>query len=63
MKKPGIKAKRRMQKAVGKSPKWLATAVIGDRVGSLKRPVRGSFGAVSEVVWIDPQTGLPRDAG
>lgn len=62
MKKPGIKAKRRMKKAVGKSPKWLATAVIGDRVGARKRPIRGSFGAASEVVRIDPKTGLPRDA-
>ena len=61
MKKPGIKAKRRMQKAVGKAPKWLATAVIGNRVGTQKHSLRGSFGAASEVVRIDPKTGQPRD--
>lgn len=62
MKKSGMKTKRRMQKAVGKAPKWLATAVIGDRVGTKKKPLRGSFGAASEVVRIDPKTGLPREA-
>jgi hypothetical protein len=62
MKKPGKQAKRQMQKAVKGSPAWLATAIIGTRAGAQRKPIRGSFGAASAVVSIDPKTGLPRDA-
>lgn len=59
MKKPGKKAKRRMIAATKRAPVWMQTAIIGERVGR-PAPIRGSFGAASPVVSIDPQTGLPR---
>lgn len=46
-------------KAVGRAPKWLKTV----QIAKAPRPaaLRGSFGAASAVVRIDPATGLPRE--
>lgn len=60
MAKPGKKAKRRMVAAMKGAPVWAQSAIIGERVGR-PNPIRGSFGAASPVVSIDPQTGLPRE--
>jgi hypothetical protein len=60
MRKPGKIAKRRLAAAVKKAPVWLQVAAIGERVGRPDR-IRGTFGAASPVVRIDPKTGLPID--
>ena len=49
---------RSRRKAVGRAPVWLKTAAIAASQGS--KPVRGTFGAASPVISIDPKTGLPR---
>jgi len=51
--------KKAQAKTVGKSPVWLKTVQIAK---PFRHPrVKGTFGAASEVVSIDPATGLPRD--
>jgi hypothetical protein len=47
------------RKAVGRAPVWLKTAAISIPQGP--KPIRGTFGAASPVVSIDPKTGLPRE--
>jgi|GEM_PF-1277622 len=53
-KRKSLKAIR--AKSVGRSPAWLKTVAIAK---PCRTPVRGTFGAASEVVRIDPETGLP----
>ena len=48
-------------KAVGRAPAWLKTVQIAK--APCRTPTRGTFGAASAVVRIDPATGLPRDEG
>lgn len=56
MKKPGKKAKRRLIAGIKRAPNWLNTVAIGERVGA-PAPLRGTFGAASPVIRIDPKTG------
>lgn len=44
-------------KAVGRAPVWLKTVQIAKP--ARRAPVRGTFGAASPVVRIDPETGHP----
>lgn len=55
----GKKLERIRRKAVGRAPVWLKTAAIAKRPGPA--PVRGTFGAASPAVSIDPATGAPRN--
>ena len=59
MSKLGKMAKRRLAKAVGRSPAWLKTVAVA--LPRRSQSVRGSFGPASLVISIDPQTGLPRE--
>lgn len=45
------------RKAVGRAPNYLKTVMIS--LPPKEARVRGSFGAASAVVRIDPATGLP----
>lgn len=58
-KRKGSKGQRR-RKAVGAAPVWLKTVLIS--VPQRPKPIRGTFGAASEVVRIDPETGRPIEA-
>jgi len=60
MRKPGKKAKHRMIAAMKGAPAWLQPAIIGERIGR-PNPIRGTFGAASPVISIDPHTGQPRE--
>lgn len=53
--------KKRLSKAAARSPAWLRTAQIAKP--GRPNPVRGSFGAASPVVHIDPTTMQPREGG
>ncbi len=48
------------RKTVGRAPVWLKTAAISIPQGP--PPIRGTFGAASAVVHIDPKTGQPRES-
>lgn len=52
---------KRLAKSVGKSPAWLKTVIIAKP--GLVGAARGTFGPASEVVRIDPKTGLPLAEG
>lgn len=51
---------RARKRAVARAPVWLRTAVIAKPA---RRSIRGTFGAASPAVRIDPQTGLPLSDG
>lgn len=53
------KLQRIRSKSVGRAPTWLKTVAIAKPHGP--KPHRGSFGAASPCVTIDPKTGLPRE--
>lgn len=61
MAKRNAKRDAMRRKAVGRAPTWLRTAAIAKPAG--KPRVKGTFGAASAGVSIDPATGLPREDG